>query len=80
MKKSAKNTVKPKKTPEEIVNDIQDCCKQLGWNIAMNESSNIIKGLVIGQLEYVEQVVHSLSDSEEYSIFASSQSIDSEMH
>lgn len=80
MKKSSKNEAKPKKTPEEIVNDIQDCCKLLGWNLAMNESSNIIKGLIIGKLEYVEAVVHSLEDAEEYSIYSSSQSIDSEMH
>lgn len=71
---------KPKKTPEEIVDDIQNCCKLLGWNIAMNESSSIIKGLVIGQLEYVEKIVSSLEDSDEYSIYANLTSDDSDMH
>jgi len=79
MKKS-KKTAKHKKTPEEIVNDIQEACKLLGWNLAMNESSPGIRGLVIGQPDFVEEVISSLEDSEDFAIYAASQTVQSEMH
>lgn len=59
-----------KKTPEEIVDDIQKACKALGWHIAMDESKPGILGLIIGQAGYVEKVVTELSDQENYSIYA----------
>jgi hypothetical protein len=58
-----------KKTPEEIVNDIQEACKSLGWAIAMDESKSAISGLVIGQLNYVENVIEQLEDVDNFSIY-----------
>lgn len=69
-----------KKTPEDIINDIRDACESLGWNIAMNESSNTIRGLVIGQFDYVEEVVDQIHDTEEYSIYSPAESIDTDLH
>lgn len=69
-----------KKTPEEIINDIRESCESLGWNIAMNESSNTIRGLVIGQFDYVEEVVDQIHDTEEYSIYSPAESIDTDLH
>lgn len=70
MKKSSKAKEAKKRTPEEVVNQIQECCKLLGWNIAMDESSSGIKGLVIGQPDYVDQVVAQLEEGEAYSIYS----------
>jgi len=69
-----------KKTPEEIVIDIQDACKELGWQIAMNDSSSGISGLIIGQQEYVENVVGQLEDIDEYSIFSYDQVDNTSLH
>jgi hypothetical protein len=65
-----------KKTPEQIVHDIQEACKELGWHISMNESSNVIKGLIIGDYDYIEGVVEQLSEMDDYSIYSSDESTD----
>ena len=64
-----------KKSPEDLVNEIQEACSQLGWCIGMDESKSSIKGLVIGQQSFVEDVVNSLSDSDAYSIYAAAAEI-----
>lgn len=82
-KAKAKKTRKPKvvgKTAEQIVNDIQESCKLLGWNIAMNEGSPGINGLIIGLNSYVEHVIGHLPENETYAIYSSGQSPTSEMH
>jgi len=56
------------KTPEDYVHDIQEACRQLGWCIAMDESEDEINGLLIGNLDYLQEVVSQLHDSEEYCI------------
>lgn len=68
------------KTAEQIVNDIQESCKLLGWNIAMDEGSPGIKGLVIGVKSYVEHVIGYLPENETYAIYSSGQDANSEMH
>lgn len=48
---------KSEKTPEELVDDIQRACKELGWEIAMDVRNQEISGLVIGQREYIDNVL-----------------------
>lgn len=69
-----------KKTPEEIIQDIREACESLGWNIAMNESSNTVRGLVIGQFDYVEEIVEQIQDTDEYSIYSPSEPLDTDLH
>lgn len=63
-----------KKTPEELINDIQEACKALGWNIGMDSSKKIIKGLIIGENKYVESVITQLQEVDGYEIFAAGNS------
>jgi predicted sulfurtransferase len=69
-----------KDTPEDIVNQIQEACKLLGWNIALNESAEGVKGLVIGQAEYVNEVVAQLDDMDDYTMYEPDIEIDSDLH
>lgn len=69
-----------KDTPEDIVQQIQEACKLLGWNIAMNESNEGVKGLVIGQSEYVNDVVGQLEDFADYTMYEPDLEIDSDLH
>lgn len=48
---------KTEKTPEELVDDIQRACKELGWEIAMDVRNSEISGLVIGQRDYIDNVL-----------------------
>lgn len=68
------------RTPEEIIDDIQKACASLGWNVSFDESSPGITGLIIGQPEYVEDVVANLPNGEEYVIYASGSETDSGLH
>ncbi len=68
-----------KKTPEQVVNDIQEACQLLGWHIAMDESKTGVMGLIIGVAPYVESIMENLPDSESYSIYASAEASD-EVH
>jgi len=61
---------KTKKTAEELIVEIQTACKKLGWCIAMDESSELVNGLILGQLPYIEKVLGQLDDIEKYSIYA----------
>ena len=47
-------------TPEEALNAIIKACEFLGWTVAIpNESEDAdIKGLVIGEDEYVDRVLN----------------------
>lgn len=58
-----------KKSPEEIINDIQEACKLLGWQIAMDTSSKMVSGLILGRVDYVEATVGQLQDIDNYEIF-----------
>lgn len=69
-----------KKTPEEIIQDIREACESLGWNIAMNEASNTVYGLIIGQFDYVEEIVEQIHDMDEYSIYSPAETIDTDLH
>lgn len=69
-----------KKTPEDIVNEIQEACSLLGWHISMNESQDTVRGLIIGQAQYVQEVIAQLEDNEEYSVYSSSAAADTDKH
>ena len=69
-----------KKTPEEIVDEIQKACKELGWNISMDESKSGIHGLIIGTGNYVEKIVSQLEDQDNYSIYALNQDDTTDLH
>jgi hypothetical protein len=62
------------KTPEQLVLEIQENCRMLGWNIAMNENDAAVRGLIIGQDTWVGELVEQLNDS--FSVYASADSID----
>jgi len=62
-----------KKSPEQLVIDIQEACKELGWYIGMDESSELITGLIIGQQAYVEEIIEQLPNIDNYSIYANEQ-------
>lgn len=70
----------PEEFSEEIINDIQKACAALGWNVSFDESSPGIVGLIIGQPDYVEDVVASLANGEQYVIYSSGAELDTELH
>lgn len=69
-----------KLTPEQLVNEIQDCCKQLGWHISMDESSPGVSGLIIGEFEFVNGIVDQLEEQDNFSIYSSSSTIPTDVH
>lgn len=58
-----------RKTAEDIVNDIQKACSLLGWAIAMDDSKDGVSGLVIGRSEFVEEIIDSLDNKDDFSIY-----------
>lgn len=58
-----------KKTPEEYVLDIQEACKELGWSIAICDIDQGVTGLIVGQLEYVQEITEQLVNVEDYEIW-----------
>lgn len=58
-----------KKTPEEYVLDIQEACKELGWSIAICDIDQGVSGLIVGQLEYVQEVTEQLANIDDYEIW-----------
>jgi hypothetical protein len=69
-----------KKTPEDLVNEIQEACSRLGWCIAMDDSEDTIVGLVVGKLQYVEEVLSQIEESDKYTVYAAGQTADPDMH
>lgn len=69
-----------KKTPEDYVLDIQEACKELGWSIAICDLELGVQGLIIGQLEYVEEITEQLVNGEEYEIWDRPQNENNELH
>lgn len=60
---------KEPRTPEQLVDDIQQACKQLGWDIAMDVSSEEISGLIVGQHDYIQEVLSGSCDEDNYEIY-----------
>lgn len=58
-----------KKTPEDYVLDIQEACKELGWSIAICDIDQGVTGLIVGQLEYVQEITEQLVNVEDYEIW-----------
>ena len=67
-------------TPEEQVIKIQEACSELEWYIAMNDSENGVKGLVIGNQEFVTKIVEQLGDAEDYQVWGRPTTGNSELH
>jgi hypothetical protein len=56
-------------TPEDFINQIRDACAALNWQIAMDDSKNLITGLIIGEEEHVTGILEQLVEGDEYSIY-----------
>lgn len=57
------------KSPEDFLDEIKRACTALGWEVGMNEVQPGVRGLIIGQRKFVEEVVEQLGDFEEYEIY-----------
>lgn len=57
------------KMAEEQILKIQEACAELGWSIAMNDSNELIRGLIIGVPQYIKKTVDDLEDCEQYSVW-----------
>ena len=68
------------KTPEQLVLDIQDACKELGWHIGMDESESGVRGLVIGDFDYVNEIVEQLNEVDNYSIYSNGEEAETDLH
>jgi len=68
-----------KKTPEQLIIDIQMACQELGWQIAM-ENKDRVNGLLIGNPDYVEETLRELPNGEEYEIWETPMDDSSELH
>ena len=58
-----------KKRPEEYIHDIQKACAALGWCIAMNDTTEIVSGLIIGENRHVDGLLKNLENGHEYQIW-----------
>ena len=69
-----------KKTPEDLIADIKQACDLLGWRVALCETDDEIHGLVVGNMEYIEETVGQLANLDEYTISASDDEASSDLH
>lgn len=65
---------------DELVMDIKTACASLGWVIAIDESRDTAKGLIIGTLSYVEKVIEEMEDGDAYQIWADPSLIEDQVH
>lgn len=56
-------------TPEEQVQKIQEACTELEWYIALNDDNDEVKGLIIGNIEYIKNIIEQLDDMDEYQVW-----------
>ena len=56
---------------EQQIVRIQEACAELGWSIALNDSSSIVEGLVIGTSEFVRSTLNNMVDGELYEVWGS---------
>lgn len=68
------------KTPEEIVDEIQFLCSLLGWDVAINDAETGVKGLIIGQLDFVQHIVMQLEEYDAYEIYRKPEVFDPNIH
>lgn len=68
-----------KKTPEQYIVDIQEACKELGWQIAMKDVERV-SGLVIGNSEYIDETLSSMPDGDQYEVWETPIDEGSELH
>ena len=54
------------KTPEQHVLDIQKACSYLNWVIAMNDEDTGVKGLIIGNEKFVQEILEQLNNTNEF--------------
>lgn len=67
-------------SPEDQVTKIQEACSELEWYIAMNDSDSGVKGLIIGNQEFVAEIVEQLDDAVEYQIWGRPTADNGELH
>lgn len=66
------------KTPEQLVIEIQEACRMLGWNVAFNEGEPGVRGLIIGQDQWVSDLIEELKD--DYSVYTSTDDAKKDVH
>lgn len=69
-----------KKTPEDLVTEIQELCAQLGWCVGMNENKSMISGLIIGNQSFITNIVDQITEGDEFSIYSSNKSPNEELN
>lgn len=45
-------------------------CSECGWVMAVNDESDGVLGVVIGQMDYVDAVLEGAEDFDEYSVYS----------
>lgn len=59
-----------KRSQLEIITELAELCKELGWVIALPEQEEMVPGLIIGNQDFVEEVTETLYGPG-FSIFSS---------
>lgn len=57
-------------TPEQILDEIRELASKLGWELALNPSKDI-DGIILGDIEFITNVLNGDINPEDFGIFAS---------
>ena len=65
-------------TPEEKLDRIRELAAELGWELAMSNESEEVHGIIIGDMQFITDVLNGDIDPEAFGIYASA--YDEELH
>lgn len=58
---------------EELLMKLREICLKLGWDMAMDEGQDNVKGMIIGKEEFIENIVNEYEDFDEYVVYSPTQ-------
>lgn len=66
-------------TSDKII-ELQAICKELGWNIVLDDSAEYINGLVIGTQEFIDEIMSGDFDIDDFDIYVPGDQSDGGLH
>ena len=60
--------------------EVYAICKDLGWDVAINDSEEYVHGMVIGTKPFIKSIFNGEVDVEGYDLYSVSAEEDGDMH
>lgn len=65
-------------SPEEKLDRIRELASELGWELALDDSGDEVHGIIIGNMEFIQEVLTGEIEPENFGIYSSMN--DKELH